>query len=115
MYDTGFEPQSMVWVHMKYDYDVDENKCSLWIDGKQYWDEKECGLKSSENNLSQFVFVPQYWSAANYFTKNYWASITIDNFSIYKKEKNRCILLTFIRSGGRILCGVERAFDQVTS
>lgn len=100
MYDTGFEPQSMVWVHMKYDYDVDENKCSLWIDGKQYWDEKECGVKNSENNLSQFVFVPQYWSAANYFTKNYWAFITIDNFSIYKKAKKSTLdSLSYLKGG----------------
>ncbi len=84
VYDTAFKAKNGVWNNYKYEYNVSDNTCSLWINGVQYWDKKVCLEKDEYNNLSQFVFAPQYWSAANYFTKNYWAHITLDNFKISK-------------------------------
>jgi|GEM_PF-3037314 len=84
VYDTAFKAKNGVWNNYKYEYNVSDNTCSLWINGVQYWDKKVCLKKDEYNNLSQFVFAPQYWSAANYFTKNYWAHITLDNFKISK-------------------------------
>ena len=82
IYDTGYAMADSTWTHMRYEYDVDNSTCSLWINGTQYWDNKAAEGESSDNDLSKLVFAPMFWSAASYYTKNYWAYFSLDNFSI---------------------------------
>ena len=86
VYDTDFEMPSFKWTHMKYEYDADNNTCSLWINGTQYWDKKACVGQNAANNLSQFVFLPQYYSGASWWVSNYYAGILLDNFCIYNSR-----------------------------
>ena len=98
VYDTDFAPTHGQWMSMRYEYNVDANTVSLWIDGVQYWDEVEA-KKSTNNNLSQFVFAPVFWSGSNYFTSLGAAYFVFDNFEVYKNEKLMLNSLEYTKDG----------------
>lgn len=86
IYDTDVIPTHGEWVHMRYEYDVYYNTCSLWINGVKYWDNRKCG-NNPNNSLSGLVFQPCFYSGANYFTKLGAARFCLDNFNLYAVEE----------------------------
>lgn len=86
VYETDFVPSHGEWMNMRYEYDVNYNTCSLWINDTQYWDER-ISSRSSADDLSRLLFRPAFYSGANYFTSLGAAKFCLDNFRLYSIEE----------------------------
>lgn len=82
IYDTNFTMAEGQWMSMRYECDVEKNKSSLWINGKQYWDNKDV-IAVSDNDLSKLVFHPVFWSGVASDTKTLNSYFCLDNFRVY--------------------------------
>lgn len=105
LYNTDYEPpvsgadaNACEWTNMRYEYNVDTGKCSLWINDTKYWDEIAT-TKTGSNNLSQLVFQPLVESGAGWWVQNSVAYFMLDNVHLYKKEQLSLELLTYTKGG----------------
>ncbi len=105
IYNTAFEyaqnpddTNASAWTNMRYEYDVDNNKCSLWINGIQYWD-KISTVSTDSNNLSQLVLSILIGSGASWWIQNKVAYLMLDNFEAYMKSKFSCNAFEYSEGG----------------
>ncbi len=86
IYYTDVKPSNNEWVHYRYSYNVEEGTVSIEVNDRIYVYNQKAKDTGAANDLSHFAICPEFWSAASYYTKNYYANITVDNIQVYKEN-----------------------------
>lgn len=112
VYDTDFIAQTGQWIHFTYEYDVDNGTISISLNGDKYVNKAKAKAPDVNNNLSKFELLPQFWSVASYYTKNYWSHMTLDNFNVYIKNDEYTVSDYGYVRGGVLSSGSEVPFGS---